>query len=432
MPAPSHSMLKKIPVSQVRLGMFLQAMEGPWMDHPFWKTRFVIGSMEELERLQKSVVTECWIDASKGLDVLHAPATGAEPAALPRPRATARPPTLRKQLMTASAPPPAPASGPRAFDEELKEAAAICHRGRSAVLSMFNEARMGRAIDHRGCVALVEDISASVRRNPGALVSLARLKTQDDYSYMHSVAVCALMVALARQLGMDEGACRAAGLAGLLHDVGKASMPLAVLNKPGKLTDAEYTLMRTHAERGHELLLQGADASPEALDVALHHHEHFDGSGYPHGLVGEGTGLYARMGAVCDVYDAITSNRPYKEGWDPAESIAKMASWTGHFDPAVFSAFVQSLGIYPTGSLVRLESGLLAVVVEQVPGAMVSPKVRVFFNTRNEMPVAPRLLDLSRPGSADRIVGRQSNAETQFMHLDALWAEPAGVKRPGA
>ena len=328
--------------------------------------------------------------------------------------------------------PPPPANGPRAFDDELKQAAAICNRGRSAVLSMFNEARMGRAIDHQGCVALVEEISASVSRNPGALVSLARLKTQDDYSYMHSVAVCALMVSLARQMGLDEDTCRAAGMAGLLHDVGKALMPLEVLNKPGRLTDAEYAVMRTHAQRGHELLLQGVDASAEALEVALHHHERFDGSGYPHGLVGDGTGLFARMGAVCDVYDAITSNRPYKTGWDPAESIAKMASWKGHFDPTIFSVFVQSLGIYPTGSLVRLESGLLAVVVEQVPGAMVSPKVRIFFNTRNQLPVAPRLLDLSRPGMVDRIAGRESNAETRFAHLDALWAEPAGVLRPGS
>jgi len=428
-------MLKKIPVSQVRLGMFLQALEGPWMDHPFWKTRFVIGSPADLALLQQSVITECWIDLGKGLDVLESPTDDALTPVLPTPKGRAdRRPALapgRPAAAPGPAPAPAPASEQRAFDDELKQAAAICNRGRAAVMSMFNEARMGRTIDHQGCVALVEDITASVRRNPGALVSLARLKTQDDYSFMHSVAVCALMVALARQLGLDEATCRAAGLAGLLHDVGKALMPLELLNKPGRLTDAEYALMRTHAVRGHELLLQGAEASPEALEVALHHHEHFDGSGYPHGLVGEATGLFARMGAVCDVYDAITSNRPYKAGWDPAESIAQMASWKGHFDPAIFNAFVQSLGIYPTGSLVRLESGLLAVVVEQVPGAMVSPKVRVFFNTHNQLPVAPRLLNLSRPGVADRIVGRESNAETRFTHLDALWAEPAGVRRPG-
>ncbi len=419
-------MLKKIPVSQARLGMYLQALEGPWMDHPFWQTRFVIRSSTKLKRLQQSAVTECWIDTTRGLDAAEFVVDDGTAVSVQSSAGRAAQSALAPSL---SASPSAPATEHRGFDDELKQAAAICNRGRAAVLSMFNEARMGRTIDTQGCVTLVEEITASVGRNPSALVSLARLKTQDDYSYMHSVAVCALMVALARQSGMDEECCRAAGLAGLLHDVGKALMPLELLNKPGKLSDEEYSLMRTHAQRGHELLLQGQGAPPEALEVALHHHERFDGGGYPHGLAGADIGLFARMGAVCDVYDAITSNRPYKTGWDPAESIAQMASWKGHFDEAVFSAFVQSLGIYPTGSLVRLESGLLAVVVEQTPGALMSPKVRSFYNTRNQMPVAPRLLDLSRPGTADRIVSRESNSELRFTHLDSLWAEPAGVRR---
>lgn len=420
-------MLKKIAVTQVRLGMYLHGLEGPWLDHPFWKTRFVIRSPDDLTRLQQSAVTECWIDASKGLGVAELVPKESVNSVAQGPSGKA---VQRRPLCSSLASAPATRADPHDFDDELKQAAAICNRGRAAVLAMFNEARMGHSVHIEGCLALVEDITASVGRNPGALVSLARLKTQDDYSYMHSVAVCALMVALARQLEMDEAGCRAAGLAGLLHDVGKALMPLEVLNKPDRLTDSEYALMRTHAERGYELLLQSGSAPPEALQVALHHHERFDGSGYPHGLAGVDIGLLARMGAVCDVYDAITSDRPYKSGWDPAESIAQMASWKGHFDEAVFSAFVCSLGIYPTGSLVRLESGLLAVVVEQVPGTLVSPKVRTFYNSRNQMPVAPRLLDLSHPGAGDRIVSRESNAETRFTHLDTLWAEPSGVLRP--
>jgi putative nucleotidyltransferase with HDIG domain len=125
-----------------------------------------------------------------------------------------------------------------------------------------------------------------VSRNPGALISLARLKTADDYTYMHSVAVCALMVALARELGMDEAQTRAAGTAGLLHDLGKAVMPLDVLNKPGKLTDAEFAIIRSHPEEGYRLLLQAESADPVALDVVLHHHEKVDGSGYPRRLRG--------------------------------------------------------------------------------------------------------------------------------------------------
>jgi HD-GYP domain-containing protein (c-di-GMP phosphodiesterase class II) len=255
------------------------------------------------------------------------------------------------------------------------------------------------------------------------------LKTKDDYTFMHSVAVCALMVALARQLGMSEALCREAGLAGLVHDVGKALMPLEVLGKPGKLTDDEWRIMRGHPGRGFALLEDGGTATAAMMDVALHHHERVDGTGYPHRLAGDGISELARMGAICDVYDAVTSNRPYKAGWDPAESIAKMAAWKGHFDSRLFNAFVHSLGIYPTGSVVRLESGRLAVVAEQNPGALLTPVVVMFFSTRSQMHIEPQRMDLSRPGCSERIVGREAGALAQFRHLEELWVDPEVLRR---
>jgi HD-GYP domain-containing protein (c-di-GMP phosphodiesterase class II) len=262
-----------------------------------------------------------------------------------------------------------------------------------------------------------------VYRNPGALISLARLKTADDYSYMHSVAVCALMVALGRNLGLDNAQCRQAGMAGLVHDMGKALIPVEILNKPGKLSDEEFAVMRSHPERGHALLVEGRGVDAVALDVCLHHHERIDGKGYPHRLAGDAVTRHARMGAVCDVYDAITSNRPYKAGWDPGESISRMAGWTGHFDELIFAAFVRSLGIYPTGALVRLASGRLAVVVEQNVGALTTPIVKVFFSTRSMLPVPPQLLDLTR--GSDRIVGREARGKWNFPQLEGLWAGDA-------
>ena len=422
-------MLKKIRVDQVRLGMHLHALEGAWMDHPFWKTRFIIRDAEQLRKLQDSVVAEVWIDPTKGLDVaddgaapLPSPARAPVPVV---PVAAAQPAPPQPAPRAASRPLPAPS---RSFAEEMRTATAVCEKARTQVQRMFNEARLGRAIDAEAFRPLVQEISDSVIRNPGAIVSLARLKTQDDYSYMHSVAVCALMVALGRELGFDEEQCRTAGTAGLLHDVGKALMPLAILNKPGKLTDAEFDVMRSHPVRGHELLQEARGAAPSAMEVCLHHHERFDGSGYPHKLPNDKLNQLVRMGSICDVYDAITSNRPYKMGWDPADAIGKMASWKGQFDPAIFATFVKSVGIYPTGSLVRLQSDRLAVVIEQNPAALTAPVVRVFFSLKSQMPVSLQRLDLSS-GTSDRIAGRESPEKWKFSFLDELWAGDVAPKR---
>ena len=202
-----------------------------------------------------------------------------------------------------------------------------------------------------------------------------------------------------------------------------------MLNKPGRLTDEEFALIRTHPLRGHEMLVEGRGAPPAALEVCLHHHERPDGRGYPHGLKGDEVTLLARMGAVCDVYDAITSNRPYKLGWDPAESIAMMASWKGQFDDTIFQAFVRSLGIYPVGSLVRLASDRLAVVIEQNEGRLATPIVRVFFSIKSNMPITPVVQDLSRPGSVDRIVGRENPKTWGFRQLDELWLDDDVMRR---
>ena len=435
-------MLKKIRVDQLRMGMHLHRLEGSWINHPFWRARFVIGDATDLKRLLACDVAECWIDTALGLDVAAVPVAPEDsppaapvdgPIATPTGTATAAPtaaPTAASTAApTAAAAPRPPREPSRPMAAELKAAAAICHRGRQAVTAMFSEARMGRTVHAEHCLPLVEEIAGSVQRNPRALVSLARLKSRDDYSYMHSVAVCALMVALARQTGMDEDGCREAGLAGLMHDIGKALMPLALLNKPGKLTDAEFDIIRTHPEQGHGLLLGGQAVLASTIDVALHHHERIDGTGYPGRLAGDAISTLARMSAICDVYDAITSNRPYKAGWDPAQSIARMASWRGHFDPGLFAAFVHTLGIYPTGSVVRLASGKLAVVVEQNPDKLVSPVVKVFFSTKSQMPVLPVLLDLSRPSTQDRIEAREVDAARRFPHLDELWADPDALRR---
>lgn len=407
--------------------MFIDGVVGSWLDNPFWKSAVLLTDPKQLAQLQGSAIKEVWIDVAKGRDV-----DDAAPDETSAPRQVA---VVDGVEFTASAiieEPQVPES-PRgqapsaSLQDEVARASRICDKARGAMKTMFQDVRMGKAIDTEHCLPLVDDITQSVQRNPGAIVSLARLKTSDDYTYMHSVAVCALMVALSRQLKLSEAETREAGMAGLLHDLGKSAMPTEVLNKPGKLTDAEFAIMKGHPAAGHQMLLEGNGVGPIAMDVCLHHHEKINGTGYPHGLKGDEISLFAKMGAVCDVYDAITSNRPYKAGWDPAESIRLMAQWgkEGHFDEVVLQSFIRSIGIYPTGSLVKLKSGRLGVVVEQGGQSLLAPLVKVFFSTRSNEPIPRALLDLADPGVGDQIMSRESPGTWGFKNLDQLWIEAA-------
>ena len=293
---------------------------------------------------------------------------------------------------------------------------------------LFSEARLGNAIKTDDCAHLVDDVVGSINRHPDALLSLLRLKTADEYTYLHSVAVCALMVGLGRQLGLNDSESREAGMAGMLHDLGKAAMPQEILNKPGKLTSTEFEIIQQHPIRGEEMLRAGGQASQGVLDVCRHHHERFDGKGYPDRLDGPQLSLLARMGAVCDVYDAVTSNRPYKNAWDPAHALSQMATWSGHFDVAVFRSFVRCIGIYPTGSLVRMTSGRLAIVLEQHPTELTRPRVKVFFSTKSGMPLEPKIIDLASSHVTEQIATREPAENWSFPYLTELWGADSALQ----
>lgn len=401
-------MLKKVSVSRVILGMYIHEFCGTWMDHPFWKSGFLLSEPHDLERLRSSSVTEVWIDVAKGLDAVEGETVeqARERSELVLQQVAHKP--VKTETMA----------------DELRRAAQICARSQDAVVSMFNEVRMGQSLNSEHAQQVVSEITQSVLRHPNALLSIVRVKQADEYTYMHSVAVCALMISLARQLQMDEAMVHEAGAAGLLHDVGKMGIDDAVLNKPGSLTDMEFEQIKRHPEFGVRYLQKGSVAVSRAvLETCYSHHEKMDGSGYPRGLRGEQISLLSRMAAVCDVYDALTSDRPYKKGWGPAETIQRMAQWEGHFDFQVFQAFVRSVGIYPVGSLVRLKSGRLGVVIEQNDKSLLVPKVKVFYSTKSGMHIEREVVNLASPQCNDAIAARESREDWDFKDLDELWRE---------
>ncbi len=394
--------------------MYVEEFCGSWMDHPFWRAKFVVKDHDQLARIAESGIREIWINAAKGLDV-EASKTGVEN----RDDADAK---IERQLKKVAADAASANRSSERVDSELERASKIFRESREVVADMFGEARMGGVRNLQGAGSVVNRIAESVARHSTAMIGLARLKNADDYTFMHSMAVSALMIALARTLELPEEQIHIAGMAGLLHDVGKAKIPLSVLNKPGNLNDEEWSTMRSHPERGVALLRDTGGVLPEVLDAVLHHHEKVDGSGYPHGLGGTQITLLAKMAAVCDVYDAITSDRPYKPGWQPTIAVRKMTEWSDdHFDNSIFKAFVRTVGIYPIGSLVRLKSQRLAVVVDHDPAHLLQPTVKAFFSLRSKMHIEPILIKLDKAGASERIIGFEDPSAHGLTHTEDMW-----------
>jgi putative nucleotidyltransferase with HDIG domain len=393
-------MLKKVDASQLKVGMYIHDLSCDWMAHPFVRSRFEIVSDAEIRKINSAGIREVVIDAARGLDVANAPTLREAQAA------------LEKEVVHLAAAPARPLK--TALGQEMQQAVRVRNQAAGLVRNVMADARLGKAIEIGGVQPVVQSITESILRNPGALLGLLRIKTKDDYTFLHSVSVCALLVAFCHSRGMDDELIREAGLGALLHDTGKALVPDAILNKPGPLTDEEFAIIRKHPEDGYNLLRQSPEVGQIALDITRHHHERRDGTGYPDKLAGDAISELAQMAAIVDVYDAITADRCYHKGMPAAAALRKMYEWSKfHFDPHLVQQFMRCVGIYPVGTLVLLESGRLGVVVEPHESNLLSPKVNVFFSTRTNVYIKPEMVDLARGlgfGGADKIVGHEDPA----------------------
>lgn len=395
-------MIKKIPSADLRLGMYIHELDCDWLTHPFLKNQFKLSSDSQIEKIVETGIHYVYIDTDKGLDVPDAPTEDEVRE------------TLQQEmidLVTAEQPMIIHATR----DEEIQRAHAIKGRAQALVRNVMADARLGRAVEAEQVDHVVESITESILRNSGAIVGLLTIKNKDDYTFLHCVSVCALLVAFCRTLGLDAETTRQAGMGGLLHDTGKALVPDEVLNKPGKLTDEEFELIKRHPRDGYEILLKSPEIGPIPLDITLHHHERMDGNGYPDKLPPEHIQQLVRMSSIVDVYDAITADRCYHRGIPATDALRKLHEWSSfHFDPKLVQAFIRCVGIYPVGALVKLESGRLGIVVEQNDASLLQPRLKVVFNTKTDNRVEPYELDLSKPmgsGGADRILGHEDPAK---------------------
>ena len=355
-------MIKKIPSSKLRIGMYVDHIDRGWLNNPFFKNQFEITSSRQIDKFREFGIREVYIDTSKGLDVRD-DGEDWQHTSPQTPLASADEKTNndhQKSLKKLN------------YKEVKRVYAASYHTTRK----LMNDVRLGKLVDTREVTNTVENLIEQILNDQEAIIGLSKLQDYDDYTYTHSLNVCIFCLAVGRALGFSKEKLADLGVGALIHDFGKMLVPIKILNKPGKLTPAEFKIMKEHVTLGVTYIKQLAGISPRAIQVAHQHHERFSGKGYPKGLKGKEISEFGKIAAVVDVYDAITSDRVYHRGMIPNKALQKIFEWRYHdFDPELVEMFIKIVGIYPLGSLVLLSSGSIAMVVEGNPRNSVRPKV---------------------------------------------------------
>lgn len=351
-------------MSDLKLGMYVEALDRPWLETGFLLQGLLLRSRADIEQLQ-ATCEYVYISRREEPPQTEKRSIGATV----RPLRNRGKPAHRRERERSS----------REFPEELEKARAIHGETKKLVDTMHDDVRAGREVDTKGAEKAVTQMMGSVARHPDALVWFTNLKKRDEYTARHSMNVCMLAITLSSFIGADEDTIKEMGVGALLHDIGKIKIPLEILNKPGKLTDDEFELIKKHPEFGVEILQDSRDLSPESIEVVYAHHERMDGSGYPRGLVGNQISPYTQMVAIADVYDAMTSDRVYHSGRSPVEVINHMRAANGSFNSEMLEQFVHCVGDYPIGSLVELNTGEVGFVVPRAE--------------RNEKPLLILVLD---------------------------------------
>jgi HD-GYP domain-containing protein (c-di-GMP phosphodiesterase class II) len=288
--------------------------------------------------------------------------------------------------------------------ESLKEAQEIFHESKSIQKKLFDDALSGSTLDLSPVLEVTNKSIDAIFNNPDSLACILNIREKDEYLLEHSVAVSVYITLFARYLGLERDIIEQLSIGAFLHDIGKIKIPDAILNKPGKLTDDEFTIMKTHANHSIDIIKATPGVSALALEVAALHHEKLDGCGYPFQVKGEDISQFGRMISICDIFDALTATRVYKQGYPHGKAFAILRELAkqGQLDDRLVDQFIKCVGVFPIGSLVQLESNKLALVKVRNDADPINPKVHSFYHVKQKNFLDKQEIDLST--TEDRIV----------------------------
>jgi len=401
-------MIKRINISQLKVGMYISDINMDWMPHNKIKQKGFVRSDAVIERIRLFGVKQLYIDTEKGMDSqdaqpLHEVDLENESKLT---KAGELPPRQRPKIP---------------FSEEIKVADQLHSEAKGLVANVMDDVKLGKAINILPIHNLADGMLNSIFRNHNALACLGRIRNKDSYLMEHSVNLSVLMSIFGKSIQMPKEIMQDGIIGALLHDIGKVFIPDEVLNKPGRLSEEEFDIMKKHVIFGKELLIKTKGVPELSILIMGQHHERLDGSGYPDGLKGNDISPYGKMVAIVDVYDAITADRCYHKGMTPTQGIKKLLEWSDfHLDRNLVNQFIQCLGIYPVGSLVLLESGRVGIVIEANEQDQRLPVLRLMYHSRFHSFIKTEIIDLSQPRVQDRIIKAVNPEEYKISINDFL------------
>ena len=384
-------MIKRISIDKLRPNMYVSDLNCDWIPHHNMQKEGRIPSFAIINNLKARGIKEVYIDTERGID---------EEDALSQKEVELQ----NQEKLNSAAQLNMASAGTVSVEEELLKAHKLQAKAKGIMSNVLSDVKFGKPLETEAFDDLADGMIDSVMRNHNALACLGRIRKKDNYLMEHSINLSVLMGIFAKSMNIDRETMHQAMVGALLHDIGKIMVPDNILHKPGKLDDNEFARMKQHVVYSRDLLKKTPGIHPLTVDVAAQHHERIDGSGYPEGLTGCQICREGKMVAITDVYDAITADRCYHKGLTPTAALKKLLEWSGtHFEEPLVHKFIRSMGIYPVGSLVMMESGRLAVVIEASEQDQTRPIIKLIYNTRLKHFIPTEIIDLSKPISQDSI-----------------------------
>lgn len=404
-------MIKKIKVEQLKPGVFVHDFNCGWLHHPFLTDRTKLKTDKQIQKVVGYGIRDLYIDTDKGVDIDDAPTQREADQ------------EIQDEFDQLSV----PAAGPNdssGFKAELIRAKQLISEAKLTTQKLMHNVRLGQRMEMHQVESIVDQMVSSVLRNKDALVSLLRIKEVDEYTYVHSISVSALCISFAQGLAFEAAQIKQIGIGGLLHDIGKMKVPPEILNKPGPLTEKEFEIMKRHVKDGETTLEQYPNLDQDCTCVTSHHHERLDGTGYPAGLKGDEISEFGQIAAIVDIYDALSSERCYKNALPPTAALKKLYEWSpSYLNRELVEKFIAHIGIYPIGTLVRLENSLLAIVVDHGEKNLLHPVVRAVYDVKKGLRLVPFDIVLKgqvNAGNPYGIVGCESPEKWQIKPIDYL------------